>query len=335
MQYVKRMVEGLKEDKFIHLSTFPSSQSHPAFLEVLEAGGDRLVVHLIKGEKIFNRIIRGKKGLPLQLAYWLLFRSHWRSLPSTHRGELVEVPYLDYCTYTIGLLGSPFGTTPFQGVVMRPDFHWQEMGVKAPVSSLKFVKKWLFLRLLRNRKLEELVSIDPSLVDWIYCNAPLGFKKIRYMEDPSDLKGVGDRWTAIDYYSIPMSSKVILLFGAIDERKGVRALLDLMGQSAFQDCIALIVGQQSNEVRRILRATEIPAERLICADRYVDSQEEWLAFQAADYVWLAYDNFFGPSGVLSQARQVNAAIIYNGMGLIGYSYNMNPFNTNSYLIGPT
>jgi len=68
----------------------------------------------------------------------------------------------------------------------------------------------------------------------------------------------------------------------------------------------------------MIRSADLPQERLIAKDGYVDGQEEWLAFQAADWIWLAYEGFYGPSGVLAQARQVGKPVIHRGEGLIGY-----------------
>ena len=62
---------------------------------------------------------------------------------------------------------------------------------------------------------------------------------------------------------------------------------------------------------------EINSGKIICLNSYVNAEIEWLAFQAADYIWLAYVNFFGQSGNLSQAIQLGKKVIHRGEGLIG------------------
>ncbi|OYV02440.1 MAG: hypothetical protein CFE45_00290 [Burkholderiales bacterium PBB5] len=114
---------------------------------------------------------------------------------------------------------------------------------------------------------------------------------------------------------------MVLMFGSIELRKGVGSLLEMASGPAFPaDGQVLVVGRQSAEVRALIAAlgTGLPAGRLICVDRYVDRQDEWLAFAAADYGWVAYEGFYGPSGVVAQCRQANLPMIHRGKGLIGY-----------------
>ena len=121
------------------------------------------------------------------------------------------------------------------------------------------------------------------------------------------------------YYGIPEGKKVILLFGAIDPRKGLKRLLDvLVAPDADPELLALIVGRQSDAAKRLINDANVPVGRLITWERYVGAAEEWLAFQAADWIWLAYEGFYGPSGVLAQARQIGKPVIYRDEGLIGY-----------------
>ena len=329
MQYVRRLLEALPPDQDVALSTFPSSLDHPSFAKVREVGGARLQVHCMGGEQEFKAKVKGKDGFGLHPAYWSLFRRHWRSLSPEVRGTHVMVPYLDYCSYAIAALGSPFGKTPFEGILMRPDFHWAEMGVKAPPSKLGWLKKVLLLRLLKYPKTLRLFTIDPSLRDWAAKHKPLGHERIEYMEDPSDMHGVGENKEGRAFFGIPEGKKVILLFGAIDPRKGLKGLLNLLrNPSTGRDILALVVGRQNEAAKCMIRSAALPQAKLIARDGYVDSQEEWLAFQAADWIWLAYEGFYGPSGVLAQARQVGKPVIHRGEGLIGYYFRHNSADLN-------
>lgn len=320
MQYVRRLLEALPEGQTAALSTFPSSLEHPSFVKVREVSGARLQVHCMAGEMDFKARVKGKDGFGLHPAYWSLFRRHWRSLSPEARGTRVMVPYLDYCSYGIGAAGSPFGSTPFEGILMRPDFHWDEMGVKAPPSKLAWLKRFLILRLMKNPTAQRLVTIDPSLRDWVAKHMPAGHERVEYMEDPSDMKGEGGPEEGRAYFGVPEGKKVILLFGAIDPRKGLKRLLGLLKDPGTEpEILALVVGRQTEAAKEMIDSANLPEGRMISWNRYVDAQEEWLAFQAADWIWLAYEGFYGPSGVLAQARQVGKPVIHIGEGLLGYS----------------
>lgn len=321
MQYVRRLVEAAPRDWQLSLSTFPGALSHPGTQAAVAAGGTRLHTVAIAGEVAFEERVRGADGFALQPAYWRLMRRHWRGLAAAARGDLVVVPYLDYASYAIGAFGSPFGSTPFAGIVMRPDFHWAAQGVVAPASRHGGLKRLLFARLLRQRRLQRLVTIDPSLRDWAARVRPAGHERLCYADDPADLCGQGGRAEARRHFGLEPGATVLLLFGSIDLRKGVRALIELACRPDLPaEVQVLMAGRQSDEVRALLAeaAPRLPAGRLVQVDRYVDRQEEWLAFAAADFGWVAYEGFYGPSGVLAQCQQAGLPMIHRGEGLIGY-----------------
>lgn len=319
MQYVRRILSEAPPDLRMVLSTFEESLEHPACRAALEARDGRVEIRTIAGGSTFRARVAGKDGFRLQPAYWNLFRRHWATLAVADRGDLVVVPYLDYCSYAMGLLGSPFGATPVSGVLMRPDFHWAEQGVVAPPSQQSGLKRWLFLRLLRNRHVSRLVTIDPSLRDWVGKHRPKGHERLGYVDDPSDMHGEGDSSAGRRHFGLDEDDQVILLFGAIDPRKGLRKFLEVLANQPSDSRVrGLVVGRLSPSARDLLENSGIAASRIVCVDRYVDAQEEWLAFQTATWIWVAYEGFYGPSGVLAQAAQVGKPILHNGQGLIGY-----------------
>jgi glycosyltransferase involved in cell wall biosynthesis len=321
MQYVRRLIEQAPGDWEISLSSFPSAFKHPGTIAAAAVRPGQLRMLPIAGEAKFEQATQGVDGFKLQPEYWRLLRYHWRSISTAQRGDLVVLPYLDYISYAIGLLGSPFGNTPFSGVVMRPDFHWAEQGVLAPASKNARLKRWLFLRLLREPRLECLLTIDPSLRDWVTTRRPAGHRRMCYADDPADLAGSGTRSEARAFFGLRPDAPVILMFGSIDLRKGVASLLKLASQTQFpSDAQVLMVGRQSVEVRELMvqLSSGLPLGRVVVLDRYVSREEEWLAFTAADFGWVAYEDFYGPSGVVAQCRQMGLPMIHRGQGLIGY-----------------
>lgn len=315
MQYVRRIVSELTECHVIHLSTFPSSDLNPVFKVLVEAFHSKLQIHYFDGESEFTNKIKHKNAFYVQYSYWQLFHKQFNTLNINDQNVQIIIPYLDYCSYMMGLLGSPFGDTSFEGIVMRPDFHWRKMGVIAPMSKLRFIKLMLFKRLLVLKVLTKIATIDPSLFDWVQHDKPHSYRKVSYMEDASDMNGVGDINQARKYFNIPQNERVILLFGSIDLRKGVSLLLEVLKSTEYS---ALIVGKQSDEVVQLILKSNIDPRKICVINRFVTAQEEWLAFNAADYVWIAYKDFYGSSGVLAQAMQLKLNVIHSGVGLIEY-----------------
>jgi glycosyltransferase involved in cell wall biosynthesis len=185
------------------------------------------------------------------------------------------------------------------------------------------------------------VTIDPSLNDWVQRLKPIGLEKLVYVVDPSDLKGTASRSDARLHFGLPDHAKVVLMFGNIDQRKGVRGLMELLAHTDTPtDIVGLIVGKQSEIAREMIARACIPSQRLVTLDHYVGAEDEWLSFQAADWIWVAYEGFFGPSGVLAQAAQLGKPVIHNGLGLIGYAFakcegnKINPNLANLMLSGP-
>jgi len=322
MQYVRRVIEQAPQNTIITLSIFSDfDENNAGFLEVIKIGGTRLRIKKIAIPPYYKIVNNAKRGIILQPIYWLLFRRHWNSLMEYERGDLLIIPYLDYCSYSIGLFGSPFGKSIFWGIVMRPEFHWSEQGVVAPRKKLNWLTRILFLRLLQNKSLFKLTTIDPSLMDWAIKNKPIGYQKIKYSDDHSDLKGIGDRNFARRHFGIPVDSFVVLLFGSIDIRKGISDLLNLVSSSDWPiNGVGLIIGKQTENAKIVIEkhAKSLPTGRLVCVDRYVDRQEEWLAFQASDCGWLAYCGFYGPSGFLSQCIDAGIDVIHRREGLCAY-----------------
>jgi glycosyltransferase involved in cell wall biosynthesis len=316
MEYVRRFVEAVSPLDAVILSTGRASFDSPTLRSIVAVRGKGIrVQELAKPAGSFLRAVCSRLGH--QLRFWSEFRAYFRSQPDT--SEHVFVPYLDYCAYGIGLLGSPFGGRPFSGLVMRPNFHWRAFGVQAPRPTFGWLRRRAFLRLLKHPSLQQLLVIDPTLFAWIQEQQPPGYGKVLYYEDPADLAELPAPMRARAHFGIGPEARVILVYGSLDTRKNIRGLLDfLASRTCPPEVRVLLVGKQSPEVRGLLRAPGVPVDRIIAADRYVDKAEEALAFAAADWVWLAYKDFYGPSGVLAQAAQAGRRVLHNGLGIIGY-----------------
>jgi glycosyltransferase involved in cell wall biosynthesis len=225
--------------------------------------------------------------------------------------EYVLIPFIDdYCLAPLAVLSSPFCGLPWGGIIIRPRFHLGILGY-APGRRIDFVERVLYARLFRTgTTLQEVFAIDPFFVNFM-CDP-----RLRYIPDPAEMNTSaltkGDR-TSVD---------TILVYGHLDERKGIPELLRAIADPRVPKNIKLLfVGVQNEFVRSLLNQAFPNAlrqeGRLREWDRVVTEAEEIEAFRAAEVVWTFYPGNYGPSGVLVRAGQASKPVICTQAGYCG------------------
>ncbi|GMV68717.1 MAG: hypothetical protein AMXMBFR76_11560 [Pseudomonadota bacterium] len=326
--YLQWMARGLVERGFrVTVVTLPESLAHPSMQMLDDAShvDEQTNLRIIGADNPPFQIARqgGSAGLAArEVAYWRLFRAWYKAHAETVRPDVVFLPYLDYCLYAIGLLGSPFGSCPWAGLAMRPSFHYRHMGVIAPRPSLAALKKALFFRLLRNRNLRRLLTIDEPLSQYLAARPALA-AKAAFLREPAELADSPDRDEAKHRLGLPGERKLLLVYGAVTARKGVRELLLALAKPAFPPSVdVLLAGKVSPEIHQALAnpavAPLVAQRRVRLLDRFIETQEEPLLFSAADIVWIGYRGHYTASGVLVQAASAGRPVIACEEGIIGW-----------------
>jgi Glycosyltransferase len=207
---------------------------------------------------------------------------------------------------------------------MRTAFHYPEMGIVAPKQELASAKKRLFFRLLKNKTLKAIFSIDETLCEFVEkIGRPLS-TKIRYLPDAAEFNGSMTRIQARNFLSIPDKAVVILVYGTLSLRKkAVDVLLQVADQKGFPEHVhILLAGQQDDGVHQLMHspiAQKLRAlSRLYVLDKFIPQDDEYAVFKASDIVWLGYRDHYGMSGVLLQAGKMGLPILACKEGLIGW-----------------
>ncbi len=320
LQWIIR--EGLRLGHEINLATLKANRNHPLFPALREEFGPGLEILLLEddaadeaGSSTIPRLIRR------ECRFYGLLRRTFRETYRTGQPDAVLLPYLDYCTHALALFGSPFGKTPWYGIIMRPAFHLARMGIQAPCQFPR-LREALFSRLLRDRTLGMLYTIDQTLEQYMGETDPASAGRIRYLPDPGELSGSISRGAARRMLRIVADAHVILVYGEICARKGFDALLLAASEPSFpKNAHILLAGQQDQMAADFLNSP--PGRELLAAGRlhqmnsFLTKDEEYRAFAASDTVWLGYRGHCHMSGVLVQAGQMGLPVIACREGLIG------------------
>jgi glycosyltransferase involved in cell wall biosynthesis len=323
--YLQWMAEGLVERGFkITLRTLPESMNHPSLQYIADSFPESVDIISSDFKDHVNRYTGGTTYLAKrEFAYWRLFRKWYRQDRVTGKGaDFVFLPYLDHCLYAIGLLGSPFGKTPWIGIAMRPSFHYDEMGITAPTPPLLKLKRLLFLRVIKNRYLKSLLTIDQPLVEYLE-NRINNFEKVNFLPEPCDLGILLDQREAKKKLGIDPCRKIVLVYGALNSRKGAGDLLRAIADSACPKVIGVVLaGKVADDIRALFKEQWVKTlqkgKRIFVIDRFITTEDERILFSAVDMVWLGYRDHYTSSGVLVQAARAGLPVIACEEGIIGW-----------------
>lgn len=327
--YLHWMATGLVEHGFnVTIITLPEVMAHPSLRALSEripdGGGPLQIIEAAAPVKLPSSVAGGGLiGLAYpQLAYWRLFRAWYREFAEIVKPDVVYLPDLDSTLYATGLLGSPFGACPWTGLVMRPSFHYKDIGVVAPEPSLAAIRKAIFFRLLNNRYLRYLLTLDEPLSEYLKGKGTAA-EKVVFFPEPAASHKIKDVIVAKEMFGLSKDRKAVIVYGAITARKGVIELLRALACPDFPPSVdVLLAGKISTEIRNALSEDWIQSlvvnGRLRIVDRFISDDEEPFLFAATDVVWLGYKAHYGASGVLVQAARSGCAVLACKEGVIGW-----------------
>jgi len=204
------------------------------------------------------------------------------------------------------------------------------MGVIAPTPAASPLREWLFRRMLKQRTLAKLLSIDPTLIEFASRQGAPEFKKIYYLPDPSDVLPPVSKFHARESLGIPPDCKVVLVYGSLTERKGIVNLIRAMCRADCPDSVHLLLaGTSDDHVKALLEGP--PATSLVASNRlhivagYVPENRVPQLVYACDAVWIGYLEFYTMSNVLVLASRHMLPCITSREGIVGYLSRMHGF----------
>jgi glycosyltransferase involved in cell wall biosynthesis len=257
---------------------------------------------------------------------WEVFCKYAQKLQTTY----ALIMYLD--TYALPIAFGKKSPCSFSGIYFRPTFHYSTFANYQPSGQTSGQPSWrqniqlwrekiTIDRILQRPQLHKLLCLDPFAV------RALQSSKMIHLADPvsSSPPFLGDVSSFQAKLGIEQHRRVFLLFGALDERKGIYQLLDaieLLSPELTQNVCLLIVGKtNADEQTQIqpqistLRQTH-PIQILELYD-FISEDEVPKYFQAADVILAPYQRHVGMSGILLLAAAAGKPVLSSSYGLMG------------------
>lgn len=234
---------------------------------------------------------------------------------------------LDHLSLPLGL-GLSAGGRRLSGILFRPSVHYHEIGDYRPSLAEKlrdWRKAMLYRGMLRNPAVDAVLTLDPFFAAFAADNYPSG-EKVAPVPDPAfpaaAIPANDDRTP----YDVPSGRHVLLLFGALTERKGVLHLLEALRRlpkTAACKAAVIIAGRVAPDISDRVATLEAAVRRenpdiwLQIENRWLGSAEIAALVQRCDIVLAPYQRFVGSSGVLLWAAHAGKPLLTQDYGLLG------------------
>lgn len=307
----------------VHLVTTERAIAHPAYQIVERESGGKYEVWKMPDQET-NASDGDIKRVTDQFARWKCYAKGYRDLSEKVKIDAIYMVNLDQIDMAMAVKGSPFGKTPFSGMLIGRHFHCPAMGVKMEKLKLRDrIMGPVFFRMLRMRTLKKVAILDEPLTQFVSRSSAKERAKVEYVPDVASLEKPETPPTLRKDLGIPDDAFVVLSYGALSARKGV---VELVEGLAHPDCpknaVLLLAGRQDEFSKDYLsqeKAQSLRAEgRLFELNKFLDEAEESASFFSADAVWLGYRNWYGMSGVLVQGAAAGKPLIAMDQGLVAW-----------------
>jgi glycosyltransferase involved in cell wall biosynthesis len=253
---------------------------------------------------------------------WKLFCKYATQFKATHVLHL----YFDTCQIPLAFgMSAP---CPFSGIYFRPTFHYGEFEGYTPSwqeQIQQFKEKIILARVLQHPQLKTLFCLDPFAVKH-FDRFPTQVKVI-HLPDPVQLDDRSDI-TPVQLHAqlrIQPDRQILLLFGALNGRKGIYELLDaisLLPTNLCNQLCLLLVGstnaaEQARIRDRVDRVCQTQPIQVVEHYDFVPEDRVSAYFQLADLVLAPYQRHVGMSGILLLAAAAGKPVLSSDYGLMG------------------
>jgi glycosyltransferase involved in cell wall biosynthesis len=222
------------------------------------------------------------------------------------------------------------------GIYFRPSFHYKYFQKYLPqkIDIFRKLRQLLILHMITNKKhVINIFSLDPFAVKHIQ-NLSQNIKAV-YLPDPIQILDDIPQSSIVkikqDSLNIEIGRKVFLLFGKIDERKGIYQLIEAINIIPDYICkkiCLLVVGDVADEEQEkfnclIKNTSQLRPIQIISINKFISDIEIPIYFQMSDIILAVYQQHVGMSGIVLHAAAAQKPVLSSDYGLMGYLVHKN------------
>ncbi|EKE74334.1 hypothetical protein B30_01370 [Celeribacter baekdonensis B30] len=245
-------------------------------------------------------------------------RAQWRAARQAAEQGPVFLPFFDHAVVAAAMDPTPL---PYgqrvSGIIFRPPNHFGLPGSLG--GSLDSVRRWVTYALARRVCRGALLTLDEVAPT---SRAGQTTKALEFVADPAPNFDL----ISMEPEIRENGRKIVLVFGALTERKGIFQTLDawkLLGEDGRNKFILRFVGRLGADERarfmEKLATLRTETNAIIeIEDRFVTDEELACEVQHAAIILAPYQNHVGSSGVLHWAVAGKRPLIAQNTGLIGF-----------------
>ncbi|MEL7362712.1 MAG: glycosyltransferase [Bacteroidota bacterium] len=220
-------------------------------------------------------------------------------------------------------------STRVSGILFRPSFHYASAKASIETRVRELRKRATLWAALGHPQWATLFSLDPTAVGPIQALKP-GAKVVALPDPvaqaarPEDREGAHAREALRAQLGVPEGRLMLLLFGVLDERKGLaevsRALTMLRPDTARQLAVVFagpIASRLEAQVTGWAEAARANGAVVVMRNRFMHEPEIRALLHASDGLLLCYQGHIGSSAVLIRAAGAGLPVIGATFGLLG------------------
>lgn len=256
---------------------------------------------------------------------WVEWQLYRRYAQKSHADQGL-IMYLD--RFQLPLALRFFLPCQTSGIFFRPKFHYKQYNERAlttqeRVNSLR--EQLLWRSALHHPQLKTLFCLDPFAVEPLQALG--GRSAVVHLPDPVEVhpQPAAAVTRLRQQLAIAPARLIFLLFGMIDQRKGIYQVLEALQRlpAAQQSRLTLLlVGQlaeadKADVLRLIAALTADSALQIVVRDQYVNDAQIQCYFELADVVLALYQRHVGSSGILIRAAAAGKPVLASDYGLMG------------------
>ncbi|MEA5428554.1 glycosyltransferase [Arcicella lustrica] len=290
-------------------------EKHPAIIQNTSAEN---IEWLSTSETTYNDWKNSKSDVIKRAKLeWTICAEYAKNLQAIH----ILMMYFDHLQ--LACLTEQKPICPISGILFRPTL------VNYPVNSVKekisFWRKYLLLKAILHRKaLSTLFCLDPFAVDFIQQN--WRSDKVKFLPDPVQVYPNKKSIRLIkEELGITESKKVFLIFGHLDDRKGISTVMDTfakLSDGKAKDVCLLIVGpwdaqEKSLFEQKLAVLQQKNSVQVITRNHFVADEDIQSFFEVSDYILALYQKHIGMSAIMVRAASAQKPLITFNYGLMG------------------